>query len=190
MSIYYQVLFDILRSKGESYEEIHPEISDAKTFSISTLSHSAKSQVWWKQNGNKRDNDVLIMPFARGKAMHEFIQARLRPMGYVTEYPLYWESGTYNLIGHVDAIDFKNKIVLEFKTTMQKYVERARLNEFILQCGAYCKVLEIDTGVPFNGKILIVKSSLFEYEVTQEDKDKGWKLINERAKQAYEELFP
>jgi hypothetical protein len=100
-----------------------------------------------------------------------------------------YKTPTYRLTGHIDAVDFKGKTCLEFKTTKDETIKECRLEEYTLQIGAYCKALELETGLKYKGIIFVINDSLHEYELTKQDIDNSWLTINERATEVYEKLF-
>ena len=217
MSKYYQVILDILEGTNETYEKLHPEIKDKSTFSISTLSHrnGVSKQIQWKLSGaTYRINydTPLGKAMFQGRAVHEFVQARLQ--GFTKEFRLSWLTETFKLTGHVDAINFDDRYLIEMKTSKKhKYYANLKkpfvcskcrlpifdrvhdiremeysLKEYVIQTGAYVKVLELQTGNRFGASVFLINDSLIEYELTREDIEKSWIIILSRARETFEKL--
>lgn len=186
---YYDLVYGILSNRGEEYAKSYPEINDKNVFSISSLAWSSAKQIYWKvANSKGLESKQLSLAMTRGRAIHEFIQHRLK--GFVCEYPVTYSTMKYKLIGHADAIDFKDKMILEFKTTTQEKGER--WNPWIIQIGAYCKLLQLETGFPFNGMIFCVNEGskkLVKYEISSTEINSSWKIILERAEECYRKIF-
>jgi len=189
MSKYFQIIHDILESKGEEYETRFPEVRQKNVFTISTLSHSSASQVYWKLKGNRGTfsyESITGKAFFEGRSKHEYIQKRL--VDCITEYPLEFKTEKYKLIGHIDAIDFNEKFIMDLKTTKLDTLQLGRLREYVLQVGAYCKLMEIETGRKYNGSVFVLNGKLTEYELTREDIDNSWTIIIKRADETYQKL--
>jgi hypothetical protein len=213
MSKFFNQIHGILESNGESYESKYPEIKEKNVFSVSTLAHSSASQVYWKLKGQKGQfpyESHIGKAFFLGRAVHEFIQNRMKDC--VSEYPLEYVGAGYKLVGHIDNISFRDSTVLEYKTTkLHKFTPKktnalicdecgiqamnhndrnfnSRLPEYILQAGVYAYIMSKQTGKKWNASIFVINGTLTEYELTQEDIENSWKVINERAKETYEKL--
>jgi hypothetical protein len=192
LSQYYQLIYDILCNKGEEYGTQFPEINEKNVFSISSLSWSANKQLFWKQaNKDHLESKFLSLALTRGKAIHEFLQSRLvGKYSFVSEYPLMFKTDRYKLIGHIDVVNFKQKQILEFKSTISEKGER--FNQWIIQCGAYCKALEIETGFHFNGSIFCMNEftkHLTEYQLSDVEIQNSWITILSRAEECYNKLY-
>lgn len=217
MSKYYDMILSILESRNETYEKLHPEIKDKFTFSISTLSHryGITKQLNWKLKGFQRQiyyDSPQGKALFQGRAIHEFIQLRLD--GFSNEFRLSYITETYRLTGHIDAINFSDDYIIELKTTkchvfyphsknseicakcrLPKidYVHdtkdaQYRMKEYVIQAGAYAKIMQIQTGRKFNASVFVINSSLTEYELTQEDIDNSWREVLYRAGVTYDRL--
>jgi len=142
MSKYFQLILDILQSKTEHYEDLHPEINDYRTYSISTLSHryGIREQVNWKLSNAPKIvtyESPLGHAFLKGRAIHEFIQNRLSFTHFTIEFPVSLVTSTFNLTGHCDVVDFENNHLIELKTTIKHIFA---LNEKKLDLGFICKL--------------------------------------------------
>lgn len=180
-----QTIENILGGVGEEYEKLHPEISDYDTYSISTLSHDIQKQIFWKKNPSYKNLETNLV-MTKGRAWNEFIQRRLRNT-WITEYPVQYVGEKFKLTGHLDAVDFKNSDVLEIKTTRRKFYPR---NEYLLQCGAYCKLMELEQHRQFNGTVLVITEFFgrFWIELEREQIEQSFEEILKRANQVWSEL--
>lgn len=196
MSQYFKQIHNILESNGENYEALNPEIKSVNVFSISTLAHGSASQVYWKIKGQKGQfpyESNVGKAFFLGRSVHEFVQSRMKDflrefkIQYLTEGFQINSSG-FMLDGHIDLIDLSRRYIIELKTTKEETVNLGRIREYMLQVGAYAKIMELQTGFPFRASVFVINGTLTEYELTKEDIDNSFKVILERANKTLEEL--
>lgn len=114
---------------SDDYQLKNPEIAEPNVFSSSTLARSTEEQFYWKTHRGEAEKHELNFFMQIGSAEHEFIQKRLPPT-FIAEYkfiltiPFTWKNAPelrdIRVLGHIDAIDFSNKELIDIKTTWSK----------------------------------------------------------------------
>ena len=198
MTDYYSLIHGILSNKGETYLERYPEAEIRNNFKISALAWSSAKEIFW-DSINKKDMQVesLRLSMFRGRAIHEYIQRRLKKDKFIDEYSLRYQTDDYipnekgyALIGHVDAVNFQNRVILEFKTTNSEKGERWK--QWTVQAGGYSHLLYLETGFKFKAIIFCINealNNLTQKELTIDDVTNSWKVILDRADESYKRKF-
>ena len=118
---------DLIRllTDAKTYGSRYPKIKQYNVFSMSTISFSVDKQVAWKLGQNKEPNVWDNIRMAKGRILHEYIQTRLPPsyqfeIEILLPIPYKWTNHPFHeilLLGHIDVINFKEREILEIKTS-------------------------------------------------------------------------
>jgi len=169
----------------DDYREKNPEVDMANVFSISTLAYDAMKQFEKKMKPNASQPTNFDM--FHGKSVHEFIQWRLRKMGFIDEVKLQYvlpydwgieELQNIVLIGHVDLWDPVTGVLIELKSSLWS----DRISEYMIrQAAAYAYILRALGKNVTQVFIVKVNTRISVYELTDDDITRGWNEIEERA---------
>jgi hypothetical protein len=171
---------NILSSKGEEYNSLYPLIKEPNVFSISTTSFSAAKQLSKKLRPSSPS--FLSLPLTKGKAMHEFIQKRLVEKNWVVEYEIIHNVDDFRFLGHIDAIHFERRIILEFKTTKLEDFPDETWNSWINQLGTYVKIVELQRKEEFSGYLCVISDTFNIYKILREEIEMAYNEIVKRGK--------
>lgn len=159
---------------SSDYVLANPEINEVNVFSVSTLARSAGDQLYWKQNRQVAEKREVNFFMQIGNAEHEYLQKRLPPT-FTAEYkisyriPFAWRNAPKDdvvVIGHIDAIDFTNKELHDYKTT---WSSKDFMGTYKTQVGFYLHWCDLTFGDHWKAFIYKIKLSLNPKKY--EDKD-------------------
>ncbi len=147
---------------GPEYRRANPEIDEFNTFSCSTLAYDIDKQVIWKTQVMEAEFAEVNFFMLVGRAVHEYLQHRL-PKTYATEQKLileiphkwvYAPFKSIKILGHIDAVDYMDKRMLEFKTTWSAKDATAT---YMRQEGFYAQWMKMNFGKDFLPRIYRIR---------------------------------
>jgi hypothetical protein len=165
-------------------------------FSISRLAFNPESIIKkkiYKEDDFKPNWNVRI-----GTSIHSFVQNSLNG-NWKSEQEIWYDEPfewkhlndrRITIYGSIDAINFIDNALIEFKTSV---ATNGTITDYMLyQTAAYAHIVQNQFGSEFEAHIVKISlrenDPVIDYVLSQDEIEKGWNVILERAKQTAEKI--
>lgn len=180
-----------------TYADMHPEILRSNVFSISTLAYDYKKQVNWKHYPDDKYHPIVNPPMWFGQASHSHFQEILcaynpdwaieEEITYRIPYPQGLKFKELVLLGHVDLINHKERVIIELKTSL--WGNGKMPVYYMNQLGAYTYIVQGEDVEDWQAQIIkISRTGVCEWTLTQKQILRGYANVLRAAMNAAQEL--